>query len=370
LTSATYDDANQIATFGGTSYTYDDNGNLTSDGTRAYTWNARDQLASLTGPVNGSFAYDAVGRRRSKTIGGTTTQFLYDGLNPVQELASGTPTANLLTGLGLDEFFTRTDGAGVRNYLTDALGSSVALLDGSGTVQTEYTYEPFGATSVTGGATTSAHAFTGRENDETGLYYYRARYYHPTAQRFVSEDPLDFAAGDANLYAYVGNDATNITDPTGEIAPWAAACLLGAAGATATDFWSGRKFSWKNAGAGCGMGLLGLGFAKAAGAGARAAAGWGGRGARSGANSGARGAGRGASSATREATRGGSRPPRKGPPNGHEKGPRRDRDYDSNGDPLRDYDKPHPGQMEDHIHEWRDGVREHPGRPYSPYPRR
>jgi uncharacterized protein RhaS with RHS repeats len=55
LGSATYDDANQIATFGGTSFTYDDNGNLTSDGVRSYAWNARDQLAPLTGPVSGTF---------------------------------------------------------------------------------------------------------------------------------------------------------------------------------------------------------------------------------------------------------------------------------------------------------------------------
>ena len=99
LASATYDDANQIATFGGAAFTYDANGNLTSDGVRSYTWNARNELASLTGPVNGSFAYNGFGRRRAKTVGATTTQFLYDGLNPVQELAGGTPTANLLTGL-------------------------------------------------------------------------------------------------------------------------------------------------------------------------------------------------------------------------------------------------------------------------------
>ena len=198
LASATYDDANQVATFGAASFTYDDNGNLTSDGVRSYTWNARDQLASLTGPVNGSFAYDGFGRRRAKTIGGTTTQFLYDGLNPVQELASGTPTANLLTGLGIDEFFTRTDSAGVRNYLTDALGSSVALADGLGSVQTDYTYEPFGATTTSGASTTSSFGFTGRESDGTGLYYYRARYCHPAAQRFVAEDPLHFAGAISN----------------------------------------------------------------------------------------------------------------------------------------------------------------------------
>jgi hypothetical protein len=52
------------------SFSYDANGNLTNDGTRTYTWDARNQLASLTAPVNGSFAYDGVGRRRAKTIGG------------------------------------------------------------------------------------------------------------------------------------------------------------------------------------------------------------------------------------------------------------------------------------------------------------
>jgi RHS repeat-associated protein len=240
---------------------------------RSYTWNPRNELASLTGPVNGTFAYDGFGRRRSKTIVGTTTQFLYDGLNPVQELSGGTPTANLLTGLGIDEFFTRTDAAGLRNYLTDALGSSVALANGSGSVQTEYTYEPFGAMTASGASTGNTIAFTGREADGTGLHYYRARYYHPGAQRFVSEDPLGFGAGDVNLHQYVFADPTNLTDPTGEIAPWVGACLLGGAGAAASDYLSGRKPSWSSAGAGCAGGLVGLGVGKAIAAAARAAAG-------------------------------------------------------------------------------------------------
>jgi RHS repeat-associated protein len=197
----------------------------------------------------------------------------------VQELASGTPTANLLTGLDLDEFFTRTDGAGVRNYLTDALGSSVALLDGSGTVQTEYTYEPFGATTVTGASTTSAFGFTGRENDGTGLLYYRARYYHPATQRFVSEDPLGAFGGDSNLYTYALNSPADLTDPTGE-SPWLlvplGGCIGGAIGMGSAYGWSGRKIAL-----GCTLGaFVGLGVviapyigpAAAAGAGAAAAA--------------------------------------------------------------------------------------------------
>ncbi len=214
VASATYDDANQIATWASTAFTYDSNGNLTSDGTRSYTWNARNQLAALTGPVNATFAYDAVGRRRAKTVAGTTTQFVYDVFNPVQELAAGTPTANLLTGLSIDEYFGRTDSVGVRNFLTDALGSSVALADGSGTIQTEYTYEPFGATTTSGASTNSSFAFTGREIDATGLYYYRARYYSPTLFRFMSEDPIGFAGG-FNVHRYVSNDPVMHRDPMG-----------------------------------------------------------------------------------------------------------------------------------------------------------
>jgi hypothetical protein len=48
-------------------------------------------------------------------VQGTTTNFPYDGLNPVQEKNCATVTANLLTGLGIDEFFTRINGAGVRS---------------------------------------------------------------------------------------------------------------------------------------------------------------------------------------------------------------------------------------------------------------
>jgi RHS repeat-associated protein len=215
LASATYDDANQIATFAGVSFTYDNNGNLTNDGTRSYNWNPRNQLASLTGPANGSFAYDGVGRRRAKAIGGTTTEFLYDGLNAVQELSGGTPSANVLAGHGLDEWFSRSDGAGRRDFLTDVVDSTVALADAAGSIQTSYTYEPFGQVMAGGASTTSSLMFTGREADSTGLTFHRARYYDPRMQRFVSEDPIGFEGGDANLHAFVANDPLNRVDPLG-----------------------------------------------------------------------------------------------------------------------------------------------------------
>jgi len=211
LTSASYNAANQQTAFGGQTLSYDLNGNLTSDGTNTYTWSARDQLVSIAGSVAASFQYDAVSRRRSKSISGAVTNFLYDGNNVVQEQSSG--TANIL-GASVDEFFTRSDASGTASLIVDTLGSTVALTDSAGAVLTQYSYEPFGNASVSGTASSNPSQYTGRENDGTGLYYYRARYYSPSLQRFLSEDPIEFLGG-TNLYAYVGNQPMSRVDPSG-----------------------------------------------------------------------------------------------------------------------------------------------------------
>src|SRR5437867_11432485 len=168
----------------------------------------------------------------------------------VQEV--GVSAVTLLTGLGIDEYLTRTDATGTRTLLTDALGSTVALTDPAEAVQSEYTYEPFGAVTETG-TDTNSFQYTGRENDRTGLYYYRARYYHPERQRFISEDPLDISEvmllrqADptdmdlGRLYStllsrpellhpsvYVANSPLNYSDPSGEIIPQVVGCAVGA----------------------------------------------------------------------------------------------------------------------------------------------
>jgi RHS repeat-associated protein len=216
LASATYNANNQLINWGGTTLTYDNNGNLLTDGTNTHTWNARDQLASISGGVTASFGYDAFNRRRTKTIAGTKTDFLYDGLNFVQEKDGATIKANLLTGLGIDEVFRRTQGAVTSDVLPDALGSSLALSDSTKAITTQYTYAPYGATTQTGPANDNSQRFTGREDDgTTGLYYYRARYYSTPYSRFVSEDPIDFGGG-PNVYAYVGGNPLFFIDPFGQ----------------------------------------------------------------------------------------------------------------------------------------------------------
>ena len=128
---------------------YDSNGQMTGDQIDTYTWDTRRHMSAISGYDTASFVYDALGRRASKTVNGVTTQFVYDGLNPVQELSgSKAVIANTLTGLNTDEFFTRTEPGccGPLSYLTDALGSTQSLADSSGTVQAQYEYEPFGNT--------------------------------------------------------------------------------------------------------------------------------------------------------------------------------------------------------------------------------
>jgi len=284
VASATYNAANQMLTFGSQSLAYDDNGNLTSDAGNTYTWSARNQLAAIGGGVSASFVYDGLGRREKKTIGSSTTEFLLDGVNPVQETSGATVLANILPGLGIDEFFTRTDVvAGTTSYfLPDALGSALALADSTGAVQTEYTYEPFGKTTVSGISNTNPFQYTGRENDATGLYYYRARYYHPTLQRFVAEDPLDPSEvillkqrdprdmdvrslfWDLRLESqllhptvYVLNSPVNYTDPSGELIPQLVGCGIGAGISITMDLISSKKIDWLDAAIGCGLGALG-----------------------------------------------------------------------------------------------------------------
>jgi RHS repeat-associated protein len=224
--SSVYNTDNQLTQWGTAGLTYDANGNMLSDGTNSFTWDARNHLASMN--MGGeSFQYDAFGRRVAKTVLGATTNYLYDGVKPVQELSGTTPTANLLSG-GIDEAFSRTDSIGTANFLADALGSTLAQTDSSGNTFAQYTYEPFGNTTGTGGSTNSFQ-YTGRENDGTGIYFHRARYYNPQLQRFISEDPIGFGGG-INGYAYVGNGPTNLIDPLGLSGMAGRACGAGSGG--------------------------------------------------------------------------------------------------------------------------------------------
>jgi RHS repeat-associated protein len=256
---------NQLTQWDGSTLTYDANGNLQSDGTQWYVWNERDQLkeirqGSATGALVVSYDYDAVGRRVARKQGGTTTGYLHDGWNVVQELNDTTANAgrnnykaNVLNGMALDERYGRwvapNSGQGPRGgpanksnpsatqpllsyFLVDALGSTLALAKADQALQAQYSYEPYGATQQTtpSGQTASdnPYQYTGRENEaasSTGnlapaannparLYHYRHRFYATNTARFVSEDPIEFEGGE-NLYSYADGGPTDFYDPLG-----------------------------------------------------------------------------------------------------------------------------------------------------------
>jgi RHS repeat-associated protein len=223
--SATYDPANRLATLtlAGTgetfTLTYDDNGNLAqkqgaASGTTTYTWDSRNRLTQITSPTTtATFQYDGLGRRVARTVNGSTTQYVYDGPQAIGEITNGQAAA-LLTGLQIDEVIARYTSAGTRTYLTDALGSVIAQTNDQQAVQNFYGYTPYGETQALGPDEGNAIQYTARENDQTGLYYYRARYYDPVLKRFVSEDPIGLGGG-TNVYAYVRGNPVSYTDSEG-----------------------------------------------------------------------------------------------------------------------------------------------------------
>jgi RHS repeat-associated protein len=221
VSTSNYNAGNRQLGFGARTMIYDNNGNLGTLAlgvdTTQFTWDQRNRLTGLTGPgLAASFIYDGLGRRTSKTINGVVSQFLYDNADILRETIDGT-AIHYLRSLGIDEPFSR---GGSEYYLHDALGSAVALTDRTGVVTTSYSYEPFGRTEATGAVSGNPFQYTGRENDTTGLHSYRARYYHPTLQRFISEDPIAFSGGDTNIYGYVGNSPVRWTDPLGLYPAW------------------------------------------------------------------------------------------------------------------------------------------------------
>jgi RHS repeat-associated protein len=99
--------------------------------------------------------------------------------------------------------------------LGDNQGTVRNLIDDGGNLVEHLSYDSFGKLS-NASTTGFRYGYTGREQDsETGLDYYRARYYDAGVGRFISEDPIGFAAGDSNIYRYVGNSPVNATDPSG-----------------------------------------------------------------------------------------------------------------------------------------------------------
>lgn len=219
-TDYTANERNQYANVGDASYTYDANGNMTSKttpaGTTTYAYDFENRLTEIIAPTETiTFTYNPFGRRSSMSTSYGTTQYIYSGGNVIIETDdAGIVEATYVYGSRVDEVLVMRRGGIDYFYTEDGLGSVTDLTDEFENVVESYSYDAYGVSgdsSLVG----NPYRFTGRRTDqETGMYYFRARYYDSQLGRFVSEDPIGIYGG-PNLYTYVQNNPINLVDPFG-----------------------------------------------------------------------------------------------------------------------------------------------------------
>jgi RHS repeat-associated protein len=211
VASYTNNTSNELTATSNASYSYDLNGNVAtknnSTGITTYAWDFENRMTSLTLPASGgtvSFKYDPFGRRIYKSSSTATSVYAYDGDNLIEETnASGAVVARYSQGLNIDEPLAMLRSSATSFYHADGLGSITSLANGAGALAQTYTFDSFGKQTASTGSLTTPFQYTGRESDpETGLYYYRARYYDAATGRFLSEDPLGTDGGGFDFYRF------------------------------------------------------------------------------------------------------------------------------------------------------------------------
>lgn len=232
--NALVDAADRLVRFNGDSMLYDADGNLIRRyrivdslalNQRLY-WNSGGQLDSMRVTRSGStqtakFGYDGFGRRVRKTVGPTTTYYVFSGIRVIGEYnGTGTFTRAYAYQPGVDQPHAMYQSGAWHYYMSDGRGNVRGLVNSAGTItEAEYKYVPYGDTVTTTGTVSNSIRFAGREFDsETGLYYDRARYYDPNSGRFVSQDAG--ALLDGNRYTYAANNPVNQRDPSGHSCEW------------------------------------------------------------------------------------------------------------------------------------------------------
>jgi len=241
---------NQLFRDGTYEYTYDKEGNLTkrvtlvsgspTGATTEYAWDNRNRLTTVTEkstPAGSAtkitkFEYDALDMRVFKNLdsdaNGAANRYEYyvwDGDDIVLDFvdtdgagggASVALAKRYLWGQAVDQLLAEETAGGATVWdLADNLGSVRDQMDNTGGFLSgsHVNFDAFGKPTAT---PVSRFAFTGQEYDsDAGLYYYNARWYDPRTGKFLSEDPIEFAAGDTNLTRMLGNSVTLYVDPTG-----------------------------------------------------------------------------------------------------------------------------------------------------------
>jgi RHS repeat-associated protein len=253
----THGPTHELTAVDSTPLTYDAKGNLTGNANgQTYTWDFDNRMRSATVSVGSpdgvegthTYTYDALGRRVAKSVEGSasvettvfvsTTQRLKYSPHAgqiVSEYASGaaaaSPDGSFIYGAYIDEHVLLVHSPGASEsldfYHANSIHSVAAISDDVGEVVERHSYSAYGSGLIcdgagvpTGSGTLNigrSYAFTGRRLDhETGLHYYRARFYSNGAGRFTNRDPIAYDGSRWNLYAYTGSSPLIRVDPSGE----------------------------------------------------------------------------------------------------------------------------------------------------------
>ncbi len=221
---------------GATTPTYDNNGNLTKDENNYRfvwdAWNREVKIKNSSDTVIATNSYDALNRKIKVVANSTTADRLFSSNWQLLEekVGSNTKTRNVWSPVYVDSLVSRdrdTDANGSLDErlfaLQDANFNVTAITNTSGAVQEKYTETPFGATTFRNSAGSTISVSTkdwnylhqGGQADIIGDLDFRNRVLSPTLGRWLSNDPIGFAAGDVNKYRYLGNRPLAGSDSSG-----------------------------------------------------------------------------------------------------------------------------------------------------------